>query len=80
MIGTLEVLLLTPTKIATLQAGSIAFDLVQVPVRVALFMAAVGIGFGLDLHVDGIIPVGRRPRARSSRSYGASASSVRARS
>jgi ABC-2 type transport system permease protein len=56
MIGTLEVLLLTPTKIATLQAGSIAFDLVQVPIRVTLFMIAVGIAFGLDLHADGILP------------------------
>jgi ABC-2 type transport system permease protein len=56
MIGTLEVLLLTPTKVATIQAGSIAFDLLQVPIRVALFMTAVGLAFGLHLHADGIIP------------------------
>ena len=56
LIGTLELLLLKPKKVATLQAGSIAFDLVQVPVRVTLFMVAVGIGFGLDLHADGILP------------------------
>ncbi len=54
--GTLEVLLLTPTRVATLQAGSIVFDLVQVPVRLALFMAAVAVGFGLHLQTDGIVP------------------------
>lgn len=56
MIGTLEMLLLTPTRIVTVQAGSIVFDLLQVPFRVALFMTAVGLGFGLDLHLDGLLP------------------------
>jgi ABC-2 type transport system permease protein len=56
MIGTLEMLLLTPTKILTVQAGSIMFDLAQVPIRVMLFMAAVALSFGLDLHGDGVLP------------------------
>jgi ABC-2 type transport system permease protein len=56
MIGTLESLLVTPTRIGTIQAGSAAFELLAVPVRFALFLAAIGLAFGLDLHADGIVP------------------------
>jgi ABC-2 type transport system permease protein len=38
MIGTLEALLVTPTSPTTVQAGSIAFDLVFIPVRMALLL------------------------------------------
>ena len=42
MIGTLESLLVTPTAIGTIQAGSAAFELLYVPIRVGLFVAIIG--------------------------------------
>lgn len=56
MIGTLESLLVTPTAIATIQAGSAAFDLLFVPVRLGVFLALIGLLFGLDFHASGIVP------------------------
>ena len=38
MIGTLEALLVTPTSPTTVQVGSVAFDLVFVPIRMALLL------------------------------------------
>ncbi len=54
--GTLECLLLTPTRSLTIQLGSLAYDLVYVPVRTALFLVIIAVGFGLDFHYDGILP------------------------
>jgi ABC-2 type transport system permease protein len=56
LIGTLESLLVTPTRVATIQAGSAAFELLWVPVRMALFLVVIAVAFGLDLHVGGILP------------------------
>ncbi len=56
LIGTLESLLVTPTRMATIQAGSAAFELLWVPVRMALFLVVIAIAFGLDLHASGILP------------------------
>jgi ABC-2 type transport system permease protein len=56
MIGTLEALLVTPVRMFTVQAGSVAFDAVQVPLRMALFLAAIALTAGLDLEVSGILP------------------------
>ena len=56
MIGTLESLLVTPTRVGTLQLGSTLFNLLYVPVRLALFLAVIAIVFGLDLHAGGILP------------------------
>jgi ABC-2 type transport system permease protein len=56
MLGTLEALLVTPARIATLQAGSVAFDAVQVPLRMALFLAVVAVAAGLHLDPSGIAP------------------------
>jgi ABC-2 type transport system permease protein len=56
MIGTLESLLITPTRIGTVQLGSTLFSLLYVPLRLCLFLAAIAIAFGLDLHVGGILP------------------------
>ncbi len=56
MMGTLESLLMSPTSLATIQAGSIAVDLLFVPVRMGALLAVVAIAFGLDLHADGVIP------------------------
>lgn len=44
MIGTLESMLLTPTSPATIQLGSVVYDLIYVPLRTAVFLAAIAIG------------------------------------
>lgn len=56
MIGTLEALLVTPVRTFTLQAGSVAFDAVQVPLRMGLFLAAIALTAGLDLEASGVLP------------------------
>jgi ABC-2 type transport system permease protein len=56
MIGTLEALLVTPTHPTTVQAGSAAFDLLFVPVRMAVLLLVVALTLGLDFRVDGVLP------------------------
>jgi ABC-2 type transport system permease protein len=56
MIGTLEALLVTPTSATTVQIGSVAFDLVFVPIRMALLLAAVAVTLGLGYEASGILP------------------------
>lgn len=54
--GTLEYLLLTPTAPATIQIGTVAYDLVYIPLRTALFLLVIALAFGLDLEPSGILP------------------------
>ena len=54
--GTLESLLMTPTAPFTVQLGSVMYDLIFIPIRIALFTAVVGIAFGLGLEPSGIGP------------------------
>jgi ABC-2 type transport system permease protein len=54
--GTFEALLSTPTSGAILQLGSIAYTMLIVPIRSALLLGAVAIMFGLDLHLNGVLP------------------------
>ena len=54
--GTLESLLVTPTRIGTMQVGSTIFNVLYVPLRLCLFLGVIAIVFGLDLHVGGILP------------------------
>ena len=56
MTGTLETLLASPTTAATLQFGSVSYTLLMVPVRAAVLLGAIAIGFGLDLHASGVVP------------------------
>ncbi len=56
MIGTFEALLTTPTAPTTLQAGSVVFDLLFIPLRMAALLLAVALGFGLTFHWDGAAP------------------------
>jgi ABC-2 type transport system permease protein len=56
LIGTLEALLVAPVRMSTLQTGSVAFDAVQIPLRMGLFLAVIAIVAGLDLHVSGVLP------------------------
>jgi ABC-2 type transport system permease protein len=56
MIGTLEALLVTPTSPTTVQAGSVAFDLVFIPVRMGLLLLAVAVTLGLGFEPSGVLP------------------------
>jgi ABC-2 type transport system permease protein len=56
MIGTLEALLVTPTSATTVQLGSVAFDLVFVPIRMTLLLAAVAVTLGLGYELSGVLP------------------------
>jgi ABC-2 type transport system permease protein len=56
MIGTLEALLVTPTHPTTVQAGSAAFDLLFVPIRMGVLLLIVALTLGLDFRADGILP------------------------
>jgi ABC-2 type transport system permease protein len=56
LMGTLDALMTTPTSGATLQIGSVAYTLLFVPVRAAILIGAIAIGFGLDLQLSGLGP------------------------
>jgi ABC-2 type transport system permease protein len=46
--GTLESLLMTPTSPATVQLGSVVYDLIYIPLRTAAFLVVIAVAFGLD--------------------------------
>lgn len=54
--GTLESLLMTPTASATMQVGTVLYDLIYIPLRTALFLALVAVGFGLSFEPSGFLP------------------------
>jgi ABC-2 type transport system permease protein len=54
LMGTLESLLMTPTAAATIQLGSVVYQLLYIPVRTGLFLLLVAVGFGLQFRVAGI--------------------------
>ena len=56
LMGTLESLLVTPTSPSTVQLGSVAFDLVYIPLRTAGFLVAVALAFGLHFDPGGLVP------------------------
>jgi ABC-2 type transport system permease protein len=56
LMGTLESLLVTPTAPATIQLGSVAFELIYVPLRTAIFLMAVALVFGLHFELSGLAP------------------------
>jgi ABC-2 type transport system permease protein len=56
MLGTLESILATPTSPSTIQLGSVVYDLIYVPLRTAIFLALVAIGFDLDFNLAGLPP------------------------
>lgn len=56
LMGTLESLMLTPTRVPTLQIGSAAYDLLYVPVRTAAFLGLIAAAFHLDLDPAGLLP------------------------
>jgi ABC-2 type transport system permease protein len=56
LMGTLESVLMTPTTPSTIQLGSVAFDLVYIPLRTAVFLGGVTLAFGLHFSAAGIVP------------------------
>jgi ABC-2 type transport system permease protein len=56
MMGTLEALVVTPTTLTTLQLGSVAYDLVYIPIRIALFLAFSSVVFDVHLVLSGLGP------------------------
>jgi ABC-2 type transport system permease protein len=56
LMGTLESILVTPTAPATIQLGSVAFDLVYIPLRTAVFLGGATLAFGLGFSAAGIVP------------------------
>jgi ABC-2 type transport system permease protein len=56
MVGTLESMLVTPTAAATIQLGSVVYDLVYVPIRTGLFLILIAVAFDLDLNPTGLPP------------------------
>jgi ABC-2 type transport system permease protein len=56
MMGTLEALVVTPTTLTTIQLGSVAYDLVYIPIRIALFLAFSAAVFDVHIVVTGVGP------------------------
>ena len=56
LMGTLEALLVTPTSPTTVQAGSAAFDLFFIPIRMAVLLLVVAVAFGLGFAPSGHAP------------------------
>jgi ABC-2 type transport system permease protein len=56
MMGTLESLLMTPSAPSTILIGSVAYDLVYVPIRTLVFLVAVSLSLGVDFRAAGIPP------------------------
>lgn len=56
MAGTLESLLMTPTASATIQIGTVVYDLLYIPLRTGLFLLLVALGFGLHFEASGLLP------------------------
>jgi ABC-2 type transport system permease protein len=52
MIGTLEVVLATPTSPAIFQLGSVSYDVIYVPIRTVVFLAAVSIFLDVSLDIS----------------------------
>lgn len=56
LMGTLESLLITPTAPMTLLFGSIAYDLLYVPIRTAVFMLIASGILGVNFNLAGLFP------------------------
>jgi ABC-2 type transport system permease protein len=56
LMGTLESVLMTPTAPATVQLGSVSFDLIYVPLRTAAFLGGATLAFGLHFSGAGLLP------------------------
>jgi ABC-2 type transport system permease protein len=53
LMGTLESLLVSPIRPAILLVGSVAYDLIYIPIRTAVFLVSIAAVFGFGLHASG---------------------------
>jgi ABC-2 type transport system permease protein len=58
LMGTLEALLVTPTRSATLLVGTVIYDLIYVPIRTGLFLIIVAVWTGVSFATSGVLPAG----------------------
>jgi ABC-type multidrug transport system permease subunit len=56
MLGTLETLMLTPTRMGIIQLGSVVYYAAYVPLRTGVFLLIVAIFFDLSFASSGILP------------------------
>jgi ABC-2 type transport system permease protein len=56
LMGTLEPLLLTPTAPSIVQLGSAVYQMLYMPIRTAIFLLLVDVGYGLHFQASGILP------------------------
>ncbi len=56
LMGTFESVLVTPTRMATFQVGSVSFDMLYLPLRTAVFLGGIALAFGLHFDAAGIAP------------------------
>lgn len=56
LMGTLESLLLTPTASATIQIGTVIYDFLYIPIRMAIFLVVIAVAFGLHFDPAGVLP------------------------
>lgn len=56
LMGTVEVLLMTPTSSSTIQFGSVVYDLIYVPLRTGLFFVAVALTVDVSFNAAGVLP------------------------
>jgi ABC-2 type transport system permease protein len=54
LMGTLEALLMTPTRISTMQLGLAAYDFIYVPIRTLIFLSAVSLILDVGFQTEGI--------------------------
>lgn len=54
LMGTLESLLMTPTMSATVLIGSVAYDIVYIPLRTLLFLVVATVVFDLQYELEGV--------------------------
>ena len=54
LMGTLESVLATRTAPTTIQVGSVLFDLIFIPIRMALLLTALAVTFGLGVRPEGV--------------------------
>ncbi|CAN5750476.1 ABC transporter permease [soil metagenome] len=56
LMGTLEAILMTPTTPSTIQLGSVAWDLLYVPLRTVVFFGLVSGVLGVNMTWSGLLP------------------------
>jgi ABC-2 type transport system permease protein len=56
MMGTLECLLSTPTSPATVQLGTVLYDMLYIPIRTFVFLGLTAVAFHLHYQGDGMLP------------------------